>query len=167
MRSLENLDVYRLARELAVDVYRMTRDRPLSAHLLLANQIGRAVISIPANIAEGYVLGTRAQFVRGVRIAFGSAAELDTHLWVARRAEAPPQGRHRTTAVARCALHPARSFCTRHGHSYLNASTGSSLAARFAGSSPKISPIATETAVAIMALQTGTPASNRSNALTP
>ena len=92
MRSLENLDVYRLARELAVHTYQMARTNPLAAHPLLADQIARAVISIPANIAEAYALGTRPQFVRGLRIAFGSAAELDTHFWVARRVEALPDG---------------------------------------------------------------------------
>src|SRR5438132_11927956 len=51
------------------------------------------------------------------------------------------------------------------GHSYLNASTGSSLAARPAGTTPKISPIAIETAHATTALHTGTRASNWSAAL--
>jgi four helix bundle protein len=104
MQSLEKLDVYRLARELAVDVYRMTRATPLSAHRLLADQIGRAVISIPANIAEAYALGTRPQLVREVRIAFGSAAKLHTHFWVARRVEALPggeQGREATASLER------------------------------------------------------------------
>ena len=50
-------------------------------------------------------------------------------------------------------------------HSYLNASTGSSLAARPAGTTPKISPIAIETAHATTALHTGTRASNWSAAL--
>ena len=68
----------------------MTRVNPLSLHPSLADQIARAAISIPANIAEAYALGTRAQLVRGVRIAFGSASELNTHLWIARRVEALP-----------------------------------------------------------------------------
>src|SRR2546422_6232928 len=51
------------------------------------------------------------------------------------------------------------------GHSYLNASTGSSLAARPAGTTPKTSPIAIETAHATTALHTGTRASNWSAAL--
>src|SRR5947209_16207544 len=49
-------------------------------------------------------------------------------------------------------------------HSYLNASTGSSFAARPAGTTPKISPIAIETAHATTALHTGTRASNWSAA---
>jgi four helix bundle protein len=88
MRALEQLDAFRLARDLAVDAYRLTRRRPLSSHPGLADQIGRAAISIPANIAEGYALGTQRQFVRGLRIAFASAAELSTHFWIAIRVQA-------------------------------------------------------------------------------
>jgi four helix bundle protein len=66
---------------------------------LLADQIARAAISIPANIAEGYALGTRA-LVRGVRIAYGSAAELKTHFWVAGRAGALPGDRIAENAAA-------------------------------------------------------------------
>jgi four helix bundle protein len=35
---------------------------------------------VPADLAEGYALGTRRQLVRCLRIAFGSTAELSTHL---------------------------------------------------------------------------------------
>ncbi len=70
----------------------MTRVRPLSGHPILADQIGRAAISIPANVAEAFALGTPRQLVRGVRIAFGSAVELKTHFWVAGRVDALPTG---------------------------------------------------------------------------
>jgi four helix bundle protein len=100
MRSLETLDAYRLGRELAVAVYDLARARPLSGHPVLADQIARAAISIPANIAEGYALGTRRQLVRGVRIAYGSAAELKTHFWIAHRVEALPDSDKATSAIA-------------------------------------------------------------------
>lgn len=92
MRSLEHLDAYRLGRELAVAAYRMSRVAPLSQHPIVADQIGRAAISIPANVAEAFALGTPRQLVRGVRIAFGSAVELKTHFWVAARVDALPTG---------------------------------------------------------------------------
>jgi four helix bundle protein len=94
MRMLERLKVFVLARELAVRVYRMTRVRPLCRHPVLADQLARAAVSIPANIAEAYALGTAAQLVRGLRIAYGSAAELQTLLWIAGRSDAlPPEGK--------------------------------------------------------------------------
>jgi len=88
VRSLERLDAFRLARQLAADVYGLTRSGPLSRHPVLRDQIGRAAVSIPANIAEAFALGTARQLVRGIRIAFGSALELKTHIWIARRAGA-------------------------------------------------------------------------------
>lgn len=65
---------------LAVAAYRLTLDPPLSRQFALADQIRRSAGSIPANIAEGCALGTTAQFVRFLRIALGSAAELRAHL---------------------------------------------------------------------------------------
>jgi four helix bundle protein len=90
MRSPERLDAYVLARELAVGTYRLTRVPPLVRHPVLSDQIARATVSIPANIAEAFALGTPRQLVRGIRIAFGSAVELKTHLWIASRVEALP-----------------------------------------------------------------------------
>ena len=68
------------ARKLAVLAYRLTLEPPLSRHFSLADQIRRAAPSVPANVAEGYGLATRPQFVRCLRIALGSAMELRTHL---------------------------------------------------------------------------------------
>lgn len=58
---------------------------PLSKHFALSDQIRRAAISIPANIAEGYALGTTVQFIRCLRISLGSAAELRSHLDITKR----------------------------------------------------------------------------------
>src|SRR5207244_10015477 len=80
MRRLESLEAWRAARQLAVIAYRLTLEPPLSRHFSLADQIRRAAPSVPANVAEGYGLATRPQFVRCLRIALGSAMELRTHL---------------------------------------------------------------------------------------
>lgn len=45
----------------------------------------RAAVSIPSNIAEGHERGTNKEFVRFLRIAGGSAAELRTQLYIARK----------------------------------------------------------------------------------
>ncbi len=44
----------------------------------------RASVSIPANIAEGYSRRHKAEYVQFLRIAFGSGAELETHLLIAK-----------------------------------------------------------------------------------
>lgn len=100
MRSLERLEAFALARDLAVRVYGMTRRQPLRSHWGLSDQIGRAVVSIPANIAEAHALGTRRQVIRGLRIAYGSALELETLLGIASRVGALPSDDETTQAVA-------------------------------------------------------------------
>jgi four helix bundle protein len=90
MKQLESLEAWRCGNELARQAYRLTLRKPLSQHFGLADQIRRSGISIPANMVEGYALGTTRQFVRCLRIAFGSAAELRIHLTIARDMELVP-----------------------------------------------------------------------------
>ncbi len=81
-------DVYRLgsllawqsARKLARAAYGMTLRNRFKHHYSLADQIRRAAASVPANIAEGYGLGTTSQLIRCLRISLGSAYELKCHV---------------------------------------------------------------------------------------
>src|SRR5881392_3367852 len=91
MRQLEQLDAWRVAQELAETAYRLTMTSPLDRHFGLMDQIRRAAISIPANMAEGYALSTTAQFVRCLRIALGSASELRSHLSLLQRLRLTPE----------------------------------------------------------------------------
>ena len=50
----------------------------------LKDQMTRAAVSIPSNIAEGYDRGTNPEFIRFLNIAKGSAAELRTQLYIAK-----------------------------------------------------------------------------------
>lgn len=78
MRKYQSLAVWRRAHQLLIDTFRIT-DRAFTARVRpLFDQIRRAVVSIEANIVEGYALGTHALFRRHVRIALGSAAEAET-----------------------------------------------------------------------------------------
>ena len=80
MRKLESLRAWQVGKALSRAAYRLTLAPPLSRHLGLADQIRRAAISVPANIAEGYALGTTPQFLRFLRTSLGSTKELATHL---------------------------------------------------------------------------------------
>ena len=84
MRKLDSLEAWTCGRAVARMAYRLTLKPPLSRHFGLVDQIRRAAASIPANIAEGYALGTTAQFIRFLRIALGSGTELCTHLELVR-----------------------------------------------------------------------------------
>lgn len=90
MRALESLDVWTVGRELAVNASQLTFQPGLARHFALLDQIRRAALSVPANIAEGYALGTRPQLVRHLRIALGSTAELRSPLGIACRLELAP-----------------------------------------------------------------------------
>jgi four helix bundle protein len=80
MGNFQKLRVWQLAKELAVKIYRLTKSTKLSKDFGLKDQIQRAAVSIPSNIAEGDELGTNKQSVRHLYIAKGSVAELQTLL---------------------------------------------------------------------------------------
>jgi len=69
---------------LAVAVYAVTALFPREERFGLTSQLRRAATSAPSNIAEGCGRGTDADFRRFLRIAVGSACELEYHLQLAR-----------------------------------------------------------------------------------
>jgi len=87
MRKLDKLNAWHVAQDLAFRAYLLTLDTRLAKHFALIDQIRRASLSVPANIAEGYSLGTTPQFIRGLKIALGSNTDLFSHLCVLRRLE--------------------------------------------------------------------------------
>ena len=80
-RSFEELEVWKRSCQLAVDVYRSRKDCHDNG---LRDQMQRAAISIPSNIAEGCERGGK-DFIRFIRIALGFAAELRTPIYIARK----------------------------------------------------------------------------------
>ena len=81
-QSFESLDVWKRACRLVVAVYRTLDD---CRDYGLKDQMTRAAVSIPSNIAEGYERGSDKDFVRFLRIAQGSSAELRTQLYIAQK----------------------------------------------------------------------------------
>ncbi|WP_445425003.1 four helix bundle protein [Alishewanella sp. HL-SH06] len=80
-----DLKVWKLAMDLVVDVYAITRQFPDIEKFGLASQMQRAAVSIPSNIAEGAGRESNADFVRFLTIARGSLSELETQLLIAQR----------------------------------------------------------------------------------
>jgi len=83
-QSFEELEVWKRACRLAVEVSRVLAD---SRSFVLKDQMVRAAISIPSNIAEGHERDSRADFIRFLRIAKGSSAELRTQSYLALKLE--------------------------------------------------------------------------------
>jgi four helix bundle protein len=80
----KRLDVWKLAVELAVSVYRATEKFPGEERFGLTSQIRRAAVSIPSNIAEGAARRGKKEFVQFLHTARGSLSEMDTQLDIAR-----------------------------------------------------------------------------------
>lgn len=66
-------------------IYRCVRSFPHEEKYALSDQLRRASISIPSNIAEGQARGSAREFLRFLAIAKGSVAEIETQLIIARR----------------------------------------------------------------------------------
>ena len=81
----KKLDGWKLSMDLAIDVYRTTDGFPSQEKYSLVDQIRRATISIPSNIAEGAARQTKKEFANYLHIAQGSLSELDTQFEIARR----------------------------------------------------------------------------------
>lgn len=80
MKSHKDLDVWKRCLKLAKKVYKLTEILPKEERYGLSEQMKRAVISIPSNIAEGAARESEKEFVRFLYIALGSANELDTQI---------------------------------------------------------------------------------------
>jgi four helix bundle protein len=83
IERFEDLVAWQKARALAADIYRLTNKRPFSQDFGLRDQIRRAAVSVPSNIAEGFDRWGRAEFQHFLAIAKASCAELRTQLYIA------------------------------------------------------------------------------------
>ena len=87
MADYRNLDVWHRAHALAVDVTRECDFLAGRTASIIRDQLVRAVLSIPANIAEGSAKKSDRDFARFVRISLGSSTEAENHLLVVRSLE--------------------------------------------------------------------------------
>lgn len=80
MKDFRSLIVWQKGMLLAKQIYIFTRQLPSEEKFGLINQIRRSAVSIPSNIAEGSKRSTAKDFRHFLKIASGSAAELETQL---------------------------------------------------------------------------------------
>lgn len=83
VRDYRDLIAWQKSIELVKSVYALTRKFPKAETYSLADQLQRAAISVPSNIAEGQSRQHGAEFRQFLRIALGSTAEVDTQIVIA------------------------------------------------------------------------------------
>jgi four helix bundle protein len=82
--SFKDLKVWQKAYGLALELYKWTARFPEGERFGLTAQLRRSAVSVPSNIAEGYARAHTADYLRFLHIAYGSLAELETQLMLAR-----------------------------------------------------------------------------------
>ncbi|WP_167631266.1 four helix bundle protein [Mariprofundus ferrooxydans] len=85
MKSHKDLDVWKKALDLSVEVYRLTGSFPKDEVYAMTSQMRRAAVSIASNIAEGAARRTDKDFIHFLHTALGSASELDTQIEIVAR----------------------------------------------------------------------------------
>jgi four helix bundle protein len=85
MRDHTKLRAFALSDEVAVLIYRTTREFPKEEIYGLTSQMRRAAVSVPSNIVEGCARSTEAEFLRFLEIAFGSLRELHYQIGLSRQ----------------------------------------------------------------------------------
>jgi four helix bundle protein len=87
LKPHKKLEVWKQSMDLVLNIYQATDNFPSKETYGLANQIRRAAVSIPSNIAEGAARQTKREFMNFLHIAQGSLSELDTQVELANRLE--------------------------------------------------------------------------------
>lgn len=83
IEKFEDIEAWKKAREIVENIYGITNKGNFSQDFALKDQMRRAAISIPSNIAEGFSRRSNKEFIQFLFIAKGSASELQTQLYLA------------------------------------------------------------------------------------
>jgi four helix bundle protein len=83
MHRFKDLEIWKLSRKFCSDIYIITSSFPDSEKFGLTNQLSRASVSIPSNIADGCSRSCNKDFSRFLEIAIGSTYEIETQLLIA------------------------------------------------------------------------------------
>lgn len=78
LRSFRDLIVWQKAMLLAREIYQLVKMLPVEERYALSDQMRRAAVSVPSNIAEGQARNSTKEFIQFLHIAKGSNSELMT-----------------------------------------------------------------------------------------
>ena len=87
LNSYKELKVWQKSIELVLEIYNLTKLFSKEETYGLTSQMRRSAVSIPSNIAEGYSRKHRQEYSQFIRVAFSSAAELETQMIIAGKLE--------------------------------------------------------------------------------
>jgi len=79
-KGFRKLIVWQKAHQLVLLIYKLSEKFPKHEMFGLTSQMRRTIVSVPANMAEGYAAGGKGQFGRFLDIAQGSLAEVEYYL---------------------------------------------------------------------------------------
>ncbi len=83
MHRFKDLEIWKKSRLFCSEIYAVTSKFPDSEKFGLTNQLRRASVSVPSNIAEGSSRKSNKDFARFLQITLGSAYEIETQLLIA------------------------------------------------------------------------------------
>lgn len=84
IRRFEDIEAWQKARHLVQAIYALTDNGAFPKDYILRDQLRRAAVSMMSNIAEGFARRGSKEFANFLSMTHGSAAELQSHLYVAR-----------------------------------------------------------------------------------
>ncbi len=87
MGDYKKLEVWNLAKDLAVHIYEVTESGKISKDFGLRDQIRRSAVSVASNIAEGEESGRQLKAINYLYISKGSLAELETQIFIAQKTQ--------------------------------------------------------------------------------
>lgn len=82
MRKYKDLIIWQRSVKLATEIYKITSDFPTEEKYGLISQMRKCAVSIPSNIAEGAGRSSDKEYRRFLDIAYGSAYELETQIFI-------------------------------------------------------------------------------------
>lgn len=80
VRTYRDLVVWQKSMTMVKEVYSIVKYLPLEEKYALGDQLRRAAVSVPSNIAEGHVRNSVKEYIQFLAVANGSCAELETQL---------------------------------------------------------------------------------------
>ena len=82
--AFEKLDVWKLAKEFSIEMYKITKNFPQEERFGLVSQMNRAAVSVASNIAEGSARKSQKDKAHFYQIAYSSLMEVTSQLLIAK-----------------------------------------------------------------------------------